>query len=902
MFRIKNIIMANFSRFDGVNIPLDGETSVFTGPNGSGKSTTFDAARLVLGSRKLANEKRDLVKEYLTHPHTYTVLGIVAYNRRKDGKPAIFRKLALKEEFVTLARVYIPKAQSIESKFLLLDGEHNADAILDRIEKGDGFGEQRYMDKLATIGITLATLDQIIIRQGKVIEVTMGGPKQLHQKVMNHAGASETMLEYRSARDDADNAARKLEEREEEQCKATRQLRTLEDAVDAKKKYDQKLGEIAENKDLEQAAAIHADLIQAKKYVDSIPDLEEDIKQVRQDRADAKPDIDELDRAVEAAAKKLQDWDEATQDIAATKAKAEKAKAQLEEPHARYVLAQAELPPLSDLPPTADAKSAASTAAAKAAKALADETEKLHLANAAKERYETLKAGRTPWPPLVATTLRELEAAGIVFSCLAHQLSPDPSHRGAIEGALGNRRFAIAVDHKDHARVIAIAVKHAFPGPIYEKGAETAEASDVWNAESRVPAWLNGFTIKEGRALTPEGTWVAIEPHPLLGPEPTKEDLATAKTERDNVETARANAKRARELAQREHEEALALVTKCERRDAHQATIRNAGDMPAHYAALAFEYQELDAQLRTRAEDKKKLTSDLSLAREKLRRLREHDKARAAKLFQLESKLATAKEQSESLTTKANRSLLLLPQAVQARAKNLNEPMRDAEAYQRLAKQAEAELSRMKQPEPDVEAQHARFKLRAAEYKRRVDEQQEIVQGTLADLERARKQYAVFQTQHLEEYKRRFTKLTTDFGIACSVNYTAIRPDSTDQEIDNAVLDVRTGYNGKEPALVQGGGFSGGEEILNGLMLQLALRELDSEGFIMVDQPYDHLDSVNAREVAEYLSHAPMQVIIAVPSSLSPEHYHGMARGVLFQKAQGNDWAPLPEVVAVRGP
>lgn len=901
MFRIKNIIMANFSRFEGVNVPLDGETSVFTGPNGSGKSTTFDAARLVLGSRKLANEKRDLVKEYLTNPHTYTVLAIVAYNRRKDGKPAIFRKLALKEEFVTLARVYIPKSQSIESKFLLLDGEFTSEQILDRIDKGEGLGEQKYMDKLSTIGLSLATLDQIIIRQGKVIEVTMGGPKQLHQKVMNHAGASDTMKEYRRARDDADKAGRKLEEREEEHRKAAKQLRNLEDAVEAKKRYDRKRAEIQEAKDLEQAALTQTDLIRIKEYAESIPGLEDDIKNIRIERSEAKPDIDALDLAVDKAAGRLKDWDQETLEITGAKEKAEKAKAELEEDHARYVLANAELPHMRDLPATQDAKTAAGEASTKVAEAIANEKEKARVAADADRRYTTLKEGKTPWPAPVAATFQELDAASIAYECLAHLLSPDATERPALEGALGNRRFAIAVSAKDLPRAVTIAAKHAFPGPIYDKGADQSPATALWNTDASAPAWLASFSLKQNRVHTAEGTWVALEDQPLLGPEPSKEDIARAKSERDTAETARANARRARETAEAAHRRAVELLTACEKRDAHEATIRTAGDMPTRFAALSKDFQELHAQLLTRSADKQTLTRELAEAREKVKKLKDVDNKRGARLYEKEAKLRVANEQIEELTKKTERALLPLAPEIQAKAKNTAEPLRGPDAYQRLAKTAETELSRMTPPEPDVEAQYARFGTRVREYKERVAEQQAIVQGTIEDLERARKQYAVFQTQHLEEYKKRFTKAANDFGITSSVWFTPIKPDSTDDEIDNAILEVRTGFNGKEPMLVHGGGFSGGEEILNGLLLQLALRELDAEGFIMVDQPYDHLDSVNAREVAEYLSHAPMQVIIAVPSSLSPEHYHGMARGVLFQKAKGTEWAPLPEVVAVRG-
>ena len=901
MFRIKDIIMANFSRFQGVSIPLDGETSMFTGPNGSGKSTTFDAARLVLGSRKLANEKRDLVKEYLTHPNTYTVLGIVAYNRRKDGKPAIFRKLALKEEFVTLARVYVPKSQSIESKFLILDGEFTSEQILDRVEKGEGLGEQRYMDKLATIGITLGTLDQVIIRQGKVIEVTLGGPRQLHQKVMNHAGASETMREYHRARHAADEAVRKLGALEEEHHKATKQLRTLETAVQAKKKYDEKVAEIAEAKDLEQASLVQSDLVRLKGFADSIPELEEEIASIRVERTEAKPDIEVLDRAVEDAIQKLHDWDKTTADLAEAKRAAQKAKRELEEPYARYVLASAELPAMRQLPPTEDAKHLTTTAATKLSNALADEKDKARLATEADDRHKTLKAGKTPWPPAVAATLADLESAGVAFTCLSHQLSPDAGARAALEGALGNRRFAIAVNGADHARTLSIAAKHNFPGPIYDENAAGEQANDAWNTEVILPPWLASFRLKDGRVHTAEGTWVAVEDLPLLGPEPTKEDVARAKTERDAAQTAHLTAKRAREIAQHELDQARDVLTECEKRDAHVLTIETAGEMPNQYAALTTEYQELDAQLRTRESDKRTLTEDLSKARERVKKLKDIDSKRSARLYEKETKLTRAKEQVETLTKKIERALPLLPPDIQSKAKAVDEPLRGQDAYQRQAKRAEQELSQMKPPEPDVDAQYARFKTRVTEFGERVQEQQAAVQGNIDDLDRARKQYAVFQTQHLEEYRRRFIKLASDFGVAASVNFTVIRPDSTDQEIDNAVLEVRTGYNGKQPTSVHGGGFSGGEEILNGLMLQLALRDLDADGFIMVDQPYDHLDSVNAREVAEYLSHAPMQVIIAVPSSLSPEHYHGMARGVLFQKAQGDDWAPLPEVVAVRG-
>lgn len=904
MFRIREIIMANFARFAGVSIPLDGETSVFTGPNGSGKSTTFDAARLVLGSRKLANEKRE-ISEYLRQPHTYTVLAIIASNRRKDGKPAIFRRLALKEEWVTLARVYVPKSQSYESKFLIHDGALTDEEILDRIDKGEGMGEQRYKDRLATIGITPGTLDQIIIRQGKVIEVTNGGPKKLHERVMDHAGASETMTEYRNARRAAEDATRKLQEREDEYRKASRQLDELELALRDKKRYDDKKAERDEHETTALAAEINNDLAKLAKHKAAIPELAESIQTIRSERQTRQFELTAAQQTVDETKQRLADWDNATIDMAEEKRRVERERLALEPAYHHYGHAKEWLRARTDLPSTLEAETALLAAqeqeylarnALDAARTELDE---------AASRLLALANGKTAWPAPVAATLVALDAAGITYSCLAHALEPDERNKPMLEAALGTRKYAVEV-HGDHLEAaLRLAAKHSFPGPIFSSGSSTrlgGSAAQLWNAAGPVPSWLDGFDIRGQKAASPEGVWVATDPNTVLGPEPTLAEIERATRAKAECEARLTSCTASARTAKAHAAELAEIHRNCKTRDEYVGVVEGAGSMPAEYARLNAQEQQLIVALNERAREKERIAHEHESAASKLKTIKDADSKAAVRLRQLETGLDEANEAVDDLTKKTDRALILLPtEQWRARARDLTQIYRPPQAYRDQAERVSRELATMKEPDPEVERQATRFRQRVKEFRERVNEQQETVRGTLDELDRARRQYAVFATQHLEEYKKRFLALAQDFGVTANVNYTAIRHDSSDSEVDNAILEVRVGYNGKEPLLVSGGGFSGGEEILNGLMIQLAMRDLDADGFIMVDQPYDHLDSMNAREVAEHLANARMQVIIAVPSSLSPEHYHGMARGVLFQRALGDGWAPLPEVVAVRG-
>lgn len=900
MFRIKDIIMANFSRFEGVVVPIEGETTVFTGPNGSGKSTTFDAVRLVLGSHKYANEKRDL-SEYLRNPHAYTVLAIIAYNRRADGKPAIFRKLGLRSEFITLARVYLPKAQGRESKFLIVDGEINDSEILDRIERGEGLGETVYMGKLATIGITLATLDQLIIRQGKVIEITNLSPNKLHKKVMDHAGASATMTDYTESRKKADEAALLLDDRKQEHRAAKKQLQELEDEQERKRRYDDKKAEIQANEHSATAAKIQVDLRKIASKQTEIPDLEATISELTQARTEAKEAIRQQTKIVEEATGSLKAWDAVTQEIADEKAEIDAKKQKIESSHARLVVARTELPKLKDLPVTREAATEAERLSRIASEALAKETAARSAFDEANARHETLKRGETAWPARIATVLQALDAAKIKYACLAHALDPSPEDKPALEAALGNRRYAIEVPEPHFAKAIALAREHEFPGPIYTSAHPRSQASSVWNAGGATPSWLAGFNVKNGLAISPEGTWLAHEQNTVLGAAPTKAQVEGAKIARDVAEKAHREAARARGDADEAAAEARNVFVQCRARDEHQAIIRNAGDLPERFNKLAHEHQRLTLALLRREEDKTALQASLDEAKGKLSNIKEQDGKRAARLHSQQMKLDEARELVRDLSRSTELALMPLPDEWKQKASDLNTPLGEAETYKKRAERLQRELKEEAEPDPEVDQKTARVSKRVKELERRVNEQLETVHGTIQELERSRRQYAVFASQHLENFATRLYGLAKDFGVSCSIHYTPITQKSSDQEIDNAVLDVRMGYNKKEPTLVSQGGFSGGEDIINGLLLQLALREVDADGFIMVDQPYDHLDSSNAREIAEHLANAPMQVIIAVPSSLSPETYHGMARAILFQQAQGTDWAPLPEVVAVRG-
>lgn len=203
-------------------------------------------------------------------------------------------------------------------------------------------------------------------------------------------------------------------------------------------------------------------------------------------------------------------------------------------------------------------------------------------------------------------------------------------------------------------------------------------------------------------------------------------------------------------------------------------------------------------------------------------------------------------------------------------------------------------------PGPEIHPIVARLQAAAEHYSKLLREQQQSYERSSQQLDEARIDYAKFCTSIIEQYGKRVKEWAKQFGVDCNVQATALPPGATDDGIDQATLTVSFGFD-KPVAPSNGGTFSGGEAMINGIIMRLAMTNPKQDSFFIVDQPYDALDFHNVRIVAEHLRQTTLHVIIVVPDSDSSTAYQGVVRGVKMHRApKGAQWAAAPDVMAVR--
>ena len=889
MFPIKTLRLGNFAFYQAQDFPFDGERTLIGGANGSGKSTLVDAFRLALGSERTFHKKKQ--DGYLRPDNAWHVVAVIAYNKTASGRAGVFYKLGKRAPLVTLARVYVPKGgASYESRFFIEDGELDIPDLLRLAKDGKGFGLYAYLGHLQQIGITPDRLENLIVKQGTVQLITDQNPQQLYRQVMQAAGATPTVKQYDEARKQASEAWKTLDRSQTEVNLQESVLKGHRATLETRRRYDalqldivayqteaiasEAQGERYRMREAERAMnTAHGEKtkLAAQQKADQLELPELKLRHDQLFEVLARIDLD-----AEARNRRVTEATEASLQAAQDKQRLKDAN--------KAIRAAKGLPDVEALAERRDSAKAARDAAFLAAnKARQEYAEADAALSAARE-------GRRHLPAPVLATLRALDDAGIQHEVLAGLVDVESKSQTRLEHALGHLRYALLVKPKDHERAVEIARKAQHPGPVHA-GALT------------LPAWASDFKTEKATVTSSHGTWVAEAAPPFaLGKLGSKAHVAAAVQ-------AEAQARKALDAAESTLQKADEAVQSAESDLERGEAASDAGKLLAKAPAIEKAYEDAQAALlalktRPGAESRTLLQDRVNAAKGSLDAVQSAINARATKIGELDDEYDKAKGRYAAAEANVPRLEVQLSAEWRERAANLVEALREVKTLRTLIKQREQDMSHIVPvPPADIADVVSKMERSVAILRNNLSTIREQHEKAREQLEAARKLYAQFCNQHAEAYCKKVQEWAKAFAIDAKADYTPIRDDSAEDLIDTAELSVSAGFDGKKRSLVHGGGFSGGQRVLLGIVMRLAMTKAEQDSFFIVDQPYDELDTINTMLMAEHLRNAPLHVIIVVPNSESPSQYHGIVRGIKLNKAPGdgpNDWAPPPIVVGVR--
>ncbi len=908
MFRLLELSLHGWDVWPPVRIPLGRDVVLLTGPNGSGKTTLLDAIRQLLNAPRLSSRRR--LQNYLRRPDAPALIRAVVSNdgsgtRGTAGGGAPFRRERITTPEVTLACALVPAGGGApEKRFAVLPGRPPLEDLRRLLlESRDWYGPDRYQRVLEGAGVTRSLMSVLAIEQGRTNALFELRPRELFRRVLEMLGDHAVLERYTEAR-------RRFAESEAEVVRQTSavqalelDLRQVERLVARLDDWESHRARVAELEARLPAAELQIHLLRRAEASAKLPELRTKVR-----RGDTELAILEA----EAAATAERETQTGTALDAARRGELA-ARFAWEAAHGRQVRAADRLATLEDrarqaaelpLPPDIDLDHLAATAESAARTLFAAETTVAGATNAeteARTRRDRLHAGLPVHPERVTRTLAALEAQGIESTLLAALVEvTDPDRGEAAEAALGDARWTLLVAEAAEPATLEVARRHGFPGPVYTSDRlDGPETEGPLRLAAGAPSWLLHWpeTVElyaDGTWQDERGTWVAPPNERVLGQAGREAALAAAETALDEAARTLAAARAEAEAsALRRTAADAALATERRRRDLLQeaAALPSARDEARTAAgALAGAEALRDAAVTAREEahraQEEALRQRLAAAvrvEQQTVRLRGEREA----LERTEADLTSADDRVRDLADQVSADLY-----ARAEAGELDGPDTVATDLDR-ARQTLAGLGDPPPREVREEALHLRANIDEAE--RHLKARRREAGEARDELTACRVRYLEIVSGALQDYRRRATDLAG--GAEVTVEMELPRLVDDDRVLDEATIEVRFGFDGKAPLPLGDPSFSGGQQVIAGLILLMAMAETDGRGFFILDEPFAHLSLDRVDQVGRFLRAARAQFILTAPTTLDRTQLDPASLVIVLQKKRsGEPHAPVPIV------
>jgi chromosome segregation ATPase len=502
---------------------------------------------------------------------------------------------------------------------------------------------------------------------------------------------------------------------------------------------------------------------------------------------------------------------------------------------------------------------------------------------------EELNQGIPRMPTEVRETLRALFDDGIECRLTAERVEvSDPTWSAAIESALGTLRFAISVPDAKYNEAIRIAQRHRFPGPIvpYSETISAPTTAGVLELGDGVPLWLAAWG-SEARLSTDQalpdakhtinrdgirkdiyGIWVSQIRDRVLGGNAVREQLKNAT---DRLTTAN------QELADAEQQLAKA-------RD-DEADLEHRVDMQRRRSELFISVRKLPliqselevsevavARLKngrdTKASNLRRAEDTLQQA---IRELEDKQKELGEREKELEGTRSTANElerKRQELEPESNKLRACIPIDLIAKAEigALPSAILAENDIKRLQDELEQFEGEGPIPDATVREQARILQRNVEELQQHVRDRQNEADAARSELDHCRGDYLEVVRSTLHDYSRRARALGELASAKVEMDLPQLQND--DRIIDEAGIVVRMGFDGKEPASLNDNSHSGGQLVVAGLVLLMAMAETEGESFFIVDEPFAHLSLDRVDDVGKFLRRSGAQFLITVPTTL----------------------------------
>jgi hypothetical protein len=211
----------------------------------------------------------------------------------------------------------------------------------------------------------------------------------------------------------------------------------------------------------------------------------------------------------------------------------------------------------------------------------------------------------------------------------------------------------------------------------------------------------------------------------------------------------------------------------------------------------------------------------------------------------------------------------------------------------RRARDALAALG--ERPDPTIREEERHLTANVEEAERHVKARRDEAAAARAELSACHVRYLEVVSGALQDYRRRATEIARSADVTVELDLPHLSDD--DRALDEAELRVRFGFDGKEPLPLGDSSFSGGQQVIGGLVLLMAMVEEGGRGFFMLDEPFAHLSIDRIDDVGRFLRSSGAQFVITAPTTLDRAQLDPASLVIALRKKRPDDpHAPVPMV------
>lgn len=911
MFRFSELELHGWDYWPSVKVPLDSSVVVLSGPNGSGKTTMLDAIRQLLNGPKLSQRRH--VAHYLRRPNQPVLLRAVVSNLADERGHRPFERHQVLTDETTLACALVPDGSVPEKRFAILPGRVPASELQKRLLEGkDWLAPEQYRRALEHAGVSRSLMHILALEQGRADDLAKQSPRELFRWIMEARGSQQVLDRYRDARKTYEDSSDEVHRQSQRTSKLQSDLNGLDRDVRRLDEYLELQQKALSSDQIYWATLYQFKVGEHRDVGAKLPELRTKAANLVTNVERLKQEEDALRERLKSARERAQAADVFREDLCKDRDAAIALKSGLEERVKRFVEIRQKLskikpenvaPLRSNLDESRNRLFAIQGEIAGLKSRLAEVNTSI----------ETLKAGKPVLPVGVQGVLHDLAKAGIPAQLAADHL--EIGERGwetAVESALGALRYSLVVAAKDEKHAIEVAAARNFQGPITTNNVAGRTKIGPLTIAEGAPAWIvkwaqdlrfvntlgaiENSIEQSGRRRDRFGIWSGVVTDHVLGKSAIERQLAAARAERDSLtgslKAGEAKLKEAgvavadlerRVKAQEERldlEDQLSSATEVETqlKDARAKV----DDLTKEHAAATLKYKDSALYEQRLGHDLDDKAKELGSKQTELQGLRERIRQDEQRQTALEPEVADLSK--------------FVVGELRQRAEE-NKLVGTPDQAQKGADASKDALKRFKEegpvPDDSVRAQQQSLIRTMAELKAHIESRQKEADALRAELDKCRGDYLDVVRAVLNDYARRARALAEGAQAKLEVELPHLEND--DRSIDEASMIVRIGFDGKNPIPVGDPSLSGGQQVIAGLIVLMAMAETDRQSFFILDEPFAHLSLDRVDEVGRFLRNSGSQFLITVPTTLDRGQLDPASLVVVLRKKDPKDKsAPLP--------